>query len=45
MATLKTECFDHTPATWSLARLMVFDYLETFYTTSLNKSEQSLVVS
>jgi hypothetical protein len=31
MATFKTECFDHTPATRSEARLMVFDYLETFY--------------
>lgn len=31
MATLKTECLDHTPATRAQARLMVFDYLETFY--------------
>lgn len=31
MATLKTECFDHTPATRTQARLMVFDYLEAFY--------------
>jgi putative transposase len=31
MATLKTECFDHTPATRAQAQLMVFDYLETFY--------------
>ena len=31
MATLKTEGFSRTPATRSEARLMVFDYLETFY--------------
>jgi putative transposase len=31
MATFKTECFDHTPATRTQAKLMVFDYLETFY--------------
>lgn len=31
MATLKTECFEHIPATRAQARLMVFDYLETFY--------------
>jgi putative transposase len=31
MATLKTECFDHIPATRAKAKLMVFDYLETFY--------------
>jgi len=31
MATLKTECFEQTPATHADARLKVFDYLETFY--------------
>lgn len=31
MATLKTECFDQTPASHAQARLQVFDYLETFY--------------
>jgi transposase InsO family protein len=31
MATLKTECFEHTPATRAQAQLMIFDYLETFY--------------
>jgi transposase InsO family protein len=31
MATLKTECFDHLPATRDQAKLLVFDYLETFY--------------
>ena len=31
MATLKTECFDHPPATRADAKLKVFDYLETFY--------------
>jgi transposase InsO family protein len=31
MATLKTECFEQTPATHADARLTVFDYLETFY--------------
>lgn len=32
VATLKTECFDHAiPATKAAARLMVFDYIETFY--------------
>ena len=31
-ATLKTECFkQHAPASPSQARLMVFDYIETFY--------------
>ena len=31
MATLKTECFNQMPASYSEARLRVFDYLETFY--------------
>ena len=31
MATFKTECFEHPPATHAQARLQVFDYLETFY--------------
>jgi len=31
MATLKTECFDQPPASHALARLKVFDYIETFY--------------
>ena len=31
MATLKTECFEQTPATRDQARLQVLDYLETFY--------------
>jgi transposase InsO family protein len=31
MATLKTECFDQTPASLAHARLKVFDYIETFY--------------
>jgi putative transposase len=31
MATLKTECFDQTPATRQEAKLKVFDYIETFY--------------
>jgi transposase InsO family protein len=31
MATLKTECFEQTPATRAAARLKVFDYIETFY--------------
>jgi transposase InsO family protein len=32
VATLKTECFGHfIPATKAAARLMVFDYIETFY--------------
>jgi transposase InsO family protein len=31
-ATLKTECFDHQlPITQQQARLMIFDYIETFY--------------
>lgn len=31
MATFKTECFEHPPASHAQARLKVFDYLETFY--------------
>jgi putative transposase len=32
VATLKTECFGHSiPPTKAAARLMIFDYLETFY--------------
>lgn len=31
MATFKTECFNHVPASYAEARLRVFDYLETFY--------------
>jgi len=31
MATFKTECFDHIPATAREAKLMTFDYIETFY--------------
>jgi putative transposase len=31
MATLKTECFDTMPDTHAQAKLMTFDYLETFY--------------
>ena len=32
VATLKTKCFDHSiPATKAAARLIVFDYIETFY--------------
>jgi putative transposase len=31
MATFKTECFVQTPASYAQARLMVFDYIETFY--------------
>jgi len=31
MATFKTECFEQTPATPQLAKLKVFDYIETFY--------------
>ncbi|EEF60713.1 IS3 family transposase [Pedosphaera parvula] len=31
MATLKTECFDKPPNTHGEAKLMIFDYLETFY--------------
>jgi len=30
-ATLKTECFAQTPATRAEAKLLVFDYIETFY--------------
>ena len=30
-ATLKTECFEQTPATRAEARLKLFDYIETFY--------------
>jgi putative transposase len=34
VATLKTECFgDVTPPTRAAARLMIFDYIETFYNT------------
>jgi len=34
VATLKTECFGDTiPATRALARLMIFDYIESFYNT------------
>ena len=34
VATLKTECFgDSIPPTKALAKLMVFDYIETFYNT------------
>ena len=32
VATLKTECFaDSIPPTKAVAKLMVFDYIETFY--------------
>ncbi len=31
MATFKTECFEQTPQTRHQAKLIVFDYLETFY--------------
>ncbi len=32
VATLKTECFgDSIPATKAAAKLMIFDYIETFY--------------
>lgn len=31
MATFKTECFDQIPATPKQAKLMTFDYIETFY--------------
>lgn len=31
MATLKTECFEQTPATLAQAELQLFDYIETFY--------------
>jgi len=31
MATLKTECFEQVPASYTEAKLRVFDYLETFY--------------
>lgn len=31
MATFKTECFDHIPTTARQAKLMTFDYIETFY--------------
>jgi putative transposase len=31
MATFKTECFDTMPDTHAQAKLMTFDYLETFY--------------
>jgi len=30
-ATLKTKCFEQTPATRAQARLKLFDYIETFY--------------
>jgi Integrase core domain len=34
VATLKTECFaDSIPPTKAVAKLMVFDYIETFYNT------------
>lgn len=31
MATLKTECFSQMPATRAQAKLLAFDYIETFY--------------
>jgi transposase InsO family protein len=31
VATLKTECFESIPPTKRTARLMIFDYIETFY--------------
>ena len=31
MATLKAECFDEMPPSHALARLKVFDYIETSY--------------
>ena len=34
VATLKTECFgDSIPPTKAVAKLMIFDYIETFYNT------------
>ena len=31
VATLKTECFQSIPLTKNSAKLMIFDYIETFY--------------
>jgi transposase InsO family protein len=31
VATLKTECFDSIPPTKDAAKLMIFDYIETFH--------------
>jgi putative transposase len=31
VATLKTECFQSIPSTKDSAKLMIFDYIETFY--------------
>ena len=31
VATLKTECFDSIPLSLHAAKLMLFDYIETFY--------------